>query len=244
MEKSLSNKYLPYLIELRKRLIFFLLSLVLIFLVLMPFDNALFHLLAKPLLQKLPSANHLIAIDITAPFFTPLKLAFFLALYLSMPILFYQVWQFLSPALYKREKNLIWPLLFFSSLLFYLGALFAYFVVFPLMFKFFINITPASVSLLPDISAYLSFCLKLFFAFGVAFEVPMIILILLHSGLIQIEKLIHARPYVIVMSFVIGMLLTPPDVISQILLALPIWFLYEITIIFAKRSYLKTVINQ
>ena len=191
------------------------------------FSDQIFMLLAQPLLRHLPEGTSLIATNITTPLLTPLKLTFILAIFLSVPVLLYEIWSFVAPGLYQREKRLVAPLIFLSSLLFVAGMAFAYFVVFPLVFGFFANIVPHGVKLMPDISSYLDVTLKLFFAFGLAFEVPIAIILLVSTGVASPAKIASKRAYVIVGAFVVGMLLTPPDVISQVLLAVPIWLLFE-----------------
>jgi len=234
MEAKNENKMVEHLIDLRKRLINCVAVVLVIFAVLFYFANDLYHLLAIPLLERLPEGGKLIATSIAAPFFAPFKLTLAVSFFISVPFILHQTWGFIAPALYRREKKMVIPLLSSSVLLFYAGMVFAYFIVFPLVFGFFSGTTPADVTFLPDISQYLSFSLKLFMAFGLAFEVPIITLLLIWSGVTTKEKLASKRPYVIVAAFVLGMLLTPPDVISQILLALPIWLLFELGLLMAK----------
>ena len=216
--------------ELRKRLLFSLLAFLLIFLVLFFFANDLYTLLALPLLKKLSHGQNLIAINIIAPFLVPFQLTFVLSLFLCVPVLLFQLWGFIAPALYQHEKKLVWPLLVVSTLLFYLGVAFAYFGIFPVIFGFLTQSAPKGVIVSPDISQYLDFTLKLFFIFGAIFEVPIATILLVWSGAVTRAKLIKSRPYAIVGAFVIGMLLAPPDVLSQILLAIPLWILFELGI--------------
>ncbi len=223
-----------HLIELRKRLLNCLYMLTVIFAVLFYFSNPLFELVATPLIKQLPDSNQLIATSVTGTFVAPLKLSFFCALFLAMPVFFHQLWCFFSPGLYQRERFLIWPLLLMSTLLFYAGIAFVYFVVFPLLFTFFIKIAPQYITVLPDIDSYVGFCLKLFFAFGLAFQVPILTLLCYWSGLLSLDSISKKRPYVLVAAFTLGMILTPPDVLSQILLAIPLYLLFEIGILFAK----------
>lgn len=176
----------------------------------------------------------MIAKDVTAPFLTPFKLTFMLSIFAAIPFVLYQIWSFVAPGLYKHEKRLIAPLLISSTLLFYAGMAFVYFIVFPLIFKFFSSVGPTIMNYTPDISSYLDFVLTLFFAFGVAFEIPVVILLLCWTGATSAEKLREKRPYVVVGAFVVGMLLTPPDVISQTLLAIPMWFLFEVGLFFSR----------
>lgn len=229
-----STHYIPYLIELRKRLLtcFYLSSIL--FLGVFYFSNRLFDLIALPILQQLPHDQHLIATHVAAPLIVPLKFSVYLTIFMCIPIYCYQAWKFLRPALYTNEKRLIFLLLLPSIFLFYLGIFFAYAIVLPLIFKFFTQVSPHSVNLMPDISQYLEFVLQLFFAFGVAFEVPIITCLIILSGMISKKNLAAKRPYVIVAAFIIGMLLTPPDVISQILLAIPICLLFECGLFMAK----------
>jgi sec-independent protein translocase protein TatC len=200
---------------------------------LFPFSDDIYHQLAYPLMANLPAGSSMIAIDVASPFFIPFKLVMILSIFIAIPYLLYHLWMFTAPGLYEKEKKLVLPILVSSSILFYVGAAFAYFVVFPLIFAFFISIAPEGIAVMTDISRYLDFVITLFFAFGFAFEVPIITIILVLTNVTTKSNLIKNRPYVIVGAFVVGMLLTPPDVISQTLLAIPIWILYEIGIFFA-----------
>jgi len=222
-----------HLIELRDRLLRIVLVVAVIFLVLMPFSNSLFTALSGPLTAHLPEGSSMIAIEVASPFLIPFKLTLVLALFLSMPVVLYQLWAFVAPGLYAHERRLILPLLVSSTFLFYAGAAFAYFVVFPLVFAFFSATAPEGVSVMTDISHYLDFVLTLFFAFGAAFEVPILAVLLVWTGIATQQGLREKRPYVIVGAFVVGMLLTPPDVISQTLLAVPIWLLFELGVYFS-----------
>lgn len=225
---------LRFLIELRKRLIYSLLALGIIFGVLFYFANELYTLLAQPLLKHLPVGQGLIATNIVAPFFVPFELTFVIALFVTVPVFLYQLWAFIAPALYQHERRWVWPLLLISTLLFYLGVAFAYFVIFPIVFSFLVHTAPRGVLVSPDISQYLDFTLKLFFIFGAIFEVPVATILLIWTGVTTREKLIRMRPYAIVAAFVVGMLLGPPDVLSQTLLAVPLWMLFELGIFVAK----------
>lgn len=225
---------MDYIIELRKRLIHYLLVIVVVFAVLSLFAKHLYHVLAMPLLHYLPGQHGLIATAVAAPFLAPFKLAFISAFFLTVPFLLYQFWMFVAPALYKHEKRMVWPLMLISSLLFYSGMAFAYFVVFPLVFKFFLSVAPAGVEVMPDITQYLDFSLKLFFAFGAVFEVPVVTVVLIALGLTTVADLKRMRSYVVVGAFIIGMLLTPPDVISQVLLAIPVILLFELGLILSR----------
>lgn len=225
---------LSHLNELRSRLLRVVVVVLLIFFGLAYFAQHLFTLVSRPLLDKLPAGTSMIATDVATPFLTPFKLAFIAAIFIGMPYLLYQIWAFVAPGLYKQERRFFMPLLFSSTLLFYAGVAFAYFVVFPLMFGFFTAVVPEGVAMMTDISAYLDFVLTLFFAFGLAFEVPIATVLMVWAGFTTPGALAEKRPYVVLGAFVIGMLLTPPDVISQTLLALPMWALYEIGIVFAR----------
>ncbi|MGO1693793.1 MAG: twin-arginine translocase subunit TatC [Marinobacter sp.] len=223
-----------HLLELRNRLLKMVLAVVICFAVIYPFANELYLWLSEPIRSLLPIGQTMIATDITSPFFAPLKLALFLSVFAAIPIILYQLWSFVAPGLYAHEKRLAFPLLFTSVLLFYLGAAFAYFVVFPLVFNFFTAIGPEGIVELPDISSYLNFVLKMFFAFGVAFEIPIATILLILSGVTTPADLAAKRPYVVVGCFIIGMMLTPPDIISQTLLAVPMWILFELGILFGR----------
>lgn len=223
-----------HLVELRKRLIRILLAVLVLFLLMFPFANQLYALLAAPLMSHLPEGSTMIATEVAAPFLAPFKFTIVLAFFAAIPVVLFQVWAFVAPGLYRNERRLVLPLLFASTLLFYVGMVFAYFVVFPLIFSFFISVTPAGVAVMTDISKYLEFVLKLFFAFGLAFEVPVATIILVWTGATTPQQLASKRPYVIVGAFIFGMLLTPPDMFSQTLLAVPMWLLFEAGIVLSK----------
>ena len=223
-----------HLLELRNRLLKMVLAVIICFAAVYPFANELYLWLSQPLRDLLPVGQTMIATDVTAPFFAPLKLALVVSLFAAIPVILYQLWSFIAPGLYAHEKRLAFPLLFTSILLFYLGAAFAYFVVFPLVFGFFTAIGPEGIVELPDISSYLNFGLKRCFAFGGAFEIPIATILLILSGATTASSLAANRPYIVVACFVIRMLLTPPDIISQVLLALPMWLLFEIGILFGR----------
>lgn len=223
-----------HLIELRDRLIRIFLSVLVVFLCIFPFSEDLFTLVAQPLLNELPENSTMIATQVASPFLTPFKTTLWVALFVAMPVVIYQVWAFVAPGLYKKEKRFAVPLVVSSIILFYCGVAFAYGVVFPLMFAFFNAVAPEGVAVMTDINNYLDFVLVLFFAFGMAFEVPIATVMLVWSGLTTPAKLAEARPYVFLGAFVAGMLLTPPDVISQTLLAVPVYLLYEAGIIMAR----------
>ena len=228
------QSFLSHLIELRNRLIKAIVFILVIFLALAAYANEIYSLLAGPLLQHLPKNSSMIAIDVASPFFTPFKLVFVLSAFLSIPVLLYHFWAFVTPGLYKKERRLVFPLLIASNILFYLGVAFAYFVVFPLMFAFLTTAAPEGVAVMTDITKYLDFVLGLFFAFGVCFQVPIITIVLIATGVITPGNLAEKRPYVIVGAFVVGAVLTPPDAISQTLLAVPIWLLFEIGLLYSK----------
>jgi sec-independent protein translocase protein TatC len=229
-----SMPFVEHLLELRTRLLKVILAIIIVLLMLMPFSKELFTLVADPLLRFMPENTPMIAIDPAAPFLTPLKLTFMLAVFITIPIALYHFWAFVAPGLYKHEKMLVMPLLVSSVFLFYLGMVFAYYIVFPLVFGFMVSATPTGVAMMTDISRYLDFILTVFFAFGVAFEVPIAVVVLVWTGIITPESLAEKRPYIIVAAFIIGMLLTPPDVISQTLLAVPMWLLFEAGLFFSR----------
>ena len=226
--------FLSHLIELRDRLLRSVLFVLVIFAGLFYFANDIYHFIATPIMEALPEGSTMVATKTTAPFLTPFKLALVTSIFIGMPFLLYQAWGFIAPGLYKHEKRLAYPLLFSSIVLFYAGMAFAYFVVFPIIFAFLTSMAPEGVTVLPDISDYLDLVLKLFFAFGVAFEVPIATIILVIIGWTTPDKLVEKRAYIIVGAFVIGMLLTPPDIVSQVMLAIPMWLLFEVGILFSR----------
>ncbi|WP_006786568.1 twin-arginine translocase subunit TatC [Thiorhodospira sibirica] len=225
---------LSHLLELRTRLLRMVLGVLVIFIALAPFANPIYSFVAEPLMAHLPEGNSMIAIDVAAPFLIPFKLVLMLSIILAIPYLLYQVWAFVAPGLYQHERSIALPLIASSTLLFYVGMAFAYFVVFPLIFAFFTSTAPEGVAVMTDIGRYLDFIILLFLAFGIAFEVPIATILLVWMGLTTPQKLAAKRPYVIVGAFVIGMLLTPPDIISQTLLALPVWVLFEIGLLLSR----------
>ena len=226
--------FLSHLVELRDRLMRMVLAVLVIFLGLFPFGNDIYIFIAEPLMKVLPEGTSMIATQVASPFLTPFKLALVTAVFVAMPYILHQFWGFIAPGLYQHEKRLAFPLLASSVLLFYLGAAFAYAVVFPLVFAFLTGVAPEGVAVMTDITHYLDFVLTLFFAFGLAFEVPIATIVLVMAGATTPEKLATKRPYVIVGAFVIGMLLTPPDIISQTLLALPMWVLFEVGLLLSR----------
>lgn len=231
---------IDHLLELRNRLLKIVLAVLICFAAIYPFANELYLWLSQPLRDLLPEGQMMIATDVTSPFFAPLKLALTLSVFAAIPYILFQIWSFIAPGLYKHEKKLAFPLLFSSVVLFYLGAVFAYFVVFPLVFGFFTTIGPEGISEMPDINSYLTFVLKMFFAFGVAFEIPIAVILMILAGITTPADLAAKRPYVVVGCFVVGMLLTPPDIISQTLLAVPMWILFELGILFGRMAYRQT----
>ncbi len=242
-EKSIKLKKMPivqHLVELRSALLRSVIAIVIFFLMLFPFANEIYTFIAAPIVQAIPGSN-LIAIGVISPFLTPLKMSLILAVYIAMPYLLYQIWIFAAPALYRHEKKLILPLVVSSALLFYTGLLFSFYIVFPVIFNFLSSVGPSSVDFAPDIQYYLDFILKVSFAFGVAFEVPIATILLIMFGVTTAEKLKKNRAYIIIGSFVLGMILTPPDIISQFLIAIPMWLLFEAGLIFS--AFFKVRIN-
>jgi sec-independent protein translocase protein TatC len=222
------QSFISHLIELRSRLLRSVLTVIVLLAALMPFSQRIYTLLADPLMRHLPKGATMIATEVASPFLTPFKLTLIVAVVLAMPIILYQIWAFVAPGLYQSERRIVLPLVVSSAALFYLGMAFAYYVVFPMVFAFFTSAAPEGVTVMTDINKYLDFVLTLFFAFGVAFEVPVATVLLVWAGITSPEALVAKRPYIIVAAFVIGMLLTPPDVISQTLLAVPMWMLFEL----------------
>ncbi len=234
---QVEQPFVSHLIELRDRLLRAVIGVGLVFLVLFPFANDLYQAISSPLLAKLPEGDRMIATGVISPFLAPFKLSLVASIFVAMPYILYQVWSFIAPGLYKHEKRVLVPMVASSTVLFYAGALFAYYVVFPLVFAFMVATTPDGVNMAPDITQYLEFVLTLFFAFGLAFEVPIATIILVWMGVTTPQSLTQKRPYVIVGAFFFGMLLTPPDVISQTLLALPMWVLFELGLFFSRFVY-------
>lgn len=226
--------FLEHLKEVRDRLMKATIAITVIFLCLLPFANTIYAVLSKPLIEKMPEGATMIATEVASPFLTPLKTSLVLAIFIGIPVLLYHAWAFIAPGLYEHEKRLAFPLVLSSTLLFYSGMAFAYFVVFPLVFGFLQGTAPEGVAVMPDISEYLGFVIKIFFAFGIAFEVPIATILVIKMGMTTADSLREKRPYIIVGAFVVGMLLTPPDVLSQTLLAVPMWLLFEAGLIFSK----------
>ena len=229
-----SQPFMAHLIEFRDRMLRAIASIALIFIGLFSFSNELYLYVSEPLRQYLPESSTMIATDVTSPFLTPFKLTLVLSLFAAMPYVLYQVWAFVAPGLYKREKKIVIPLFCSSVILFYAGMAFAYYVVFPLVFMFFTSVGPEGVSIMTDIRSYLDFVLKLFFAFGISFEIPIAVVILSWMGAVDPDSLAKKRPYVFILCFVFGMLLMPPHILSQTLLAIPMWLLFEIGIMFGR----------
>jgi sec-independent protein translocase protein TatC len=235
-----SQPFMAHLIEFRDRILRAIASVALIFIGLFSFSNELYLYVSEPLRQYLPESSTMIATDVTSPFLTPFKLTLVLSLFAAMPYVLYQVWAFVAPGLYQREKKIVIPLFCSSVILFYAGMAFAYYVVFPLVFMFFTSVGPEGVAIMTDIRSYLDFVLKLFFAFGISFEIPIAVVILSWMGAVDPDNLAKKRPYVFILCFVFGMLLTPPDILSQTLLAIPMWLLFEIGIVFGRLVKPKT----
>lgn len=231
---STTENFIAHLIELRKRLLNSAVALLLIFICLVPFASRLYALLARPLLSKLPKGGQMIATEVTTPFLVPLKVALMTSFMIALPYILYQVWRFVAPGLYAHEKRLVVPLIVSSTLLFFCGMAFAYFIVFPIVFGFVTASAPQGVAVMTDIDKYLSFVLTMFVAFGVTFQVPVAVVMLVRFEVITIAKLKEYRPYVVVGSFVVGAIFTPPDVVSQFMLAMPLWLLYEAGIVVAR----------
>ena len=229
-----TESFISHLIELRNRLLKVVLGLVLVFICLFPFANKIYALLAAPMLAKLPAGGQMIATAVTTPFFIPMKLAMMAAFVIALPHTLYQVWAFVAPGLYAHEKKLMLPVITASSILFLAGMAFAYFAVFPIIFGFIVKSAPTGVAVMTDISQYLDFVMSLFMAFGLAFEVPIAVVLVARFGWVTIKQLKEARSYVIVGAFVIGAIFTPPDIISQFMLAVPLWLLYEAGILVAQ----------
>lgn len=225
---------LPHLIELRQRLIRAVLGIVLIFIALFHWAGDIYHYLAKPMMDVLPAGAHMIATDVTTPFFVPMKVTMLVAFVLALPNSLYQAWAFVAPGLYRNEKRLVLPVILSSVILFFVGMSFAYFLVFPIIFGFMNAVTPEGVAMMTDIDKYLSFVMGMFLAFGVTFEVPILVIILVRFGVVSVAQLKEARPYVIVGAFVLAAIVTPPDVLSQLLLALPLCVLFELGLVLAR----------
>lgn len=228
-----TESFIGHLIELRKHVLHSVIAILLVFICLFPWASDLYTLLAQPLLSKLPKGGQMIATDVTTPFFVPMKVALMASFLIALPYILYQIWRFVAPGLYAHEKRLVFPLVAASLFLFFSGMSFAYFVVFPVVFGFITSSAPAGVAVMTDIDKYLSFVLTMFMAFGITFQVPIVVVVLVRMGWVTTEKLREIRPYIIVGAFVIGAIFTPPDVVSQFMLAMPLWLLYEAGIVVA-----------
>lgn len=239
MTESTQYTLFDHLLELRSRLLKAVLAVLIVFCSMIYFANDIYEYVSKPLLATMPEGGQMIATDVASSFFAPFKLTIVLAVFISMPYILFQMWSFIAPGLYKNEKKLVGPLMFGSSFLFYAGIAFSYYVVFPIVFAFFTSVAPEGVNIATDISSYLDFVLKLFFAFGLAFEIPIVIILLCWTGFTTPQSLRTKRPYIVVGAFVIGMLLTPPDVISQTLLAVPMLLLFEVGVFISAIYYKK-----
>ena len=225
-----------HLLELRSRLLKVIFLFVIFSVLGIPFASEIYLFVSAPLIELLPDGSSMIATEVASPFMAPIKLVLYIALMFSMPWLFYQAWMFMSPGLYKNERAFTGPLMLSTVILFFSGAAFAFFVVCPIIFKFFIAMAPESIRVMTDINQYLSFVFKLIFAFGVAFEIPIATILIVKNGIMSKESLVKARPYLIILFLIVGMLLTPPDVFSQLFLAIPMWILFEVGILFARKK--------
>ena len=233
-ENLAEGTLMSHLLELRNRMLKAVLAMFVTFIPCAIFANDLFNFIAQPLVEKLPAGSTLIATSVVGPFMTPFKVAFYVGLFAAMPVVLYQIWAFVAPGLYRKEKRFAVPLLVSSVVLFYAGVVFAYFVVFPVMFTFFVGTVPISAEYMPEIGEYLSFVLTMFFAFGLAFEVPVAVVLLVLTGLVKIEKLADNRGYVVIGIFILAAFLTPPDAISMVIMAIPMWLLYEGGLVMAR----------
>jgi sec-independent protein translocase protein TatC len=235
MSSSPASSYtlFDHLLELRSRLLNVVIGVLIVFFCLFYFANEIYEYVSKPLMETLPEGGQMIATDVASSFFAPFKLTMVISIFIAMPFILYQIWAFIAPGLYKNEKRLVIPLMLGSTLLFYGGIAFVYYVVFPIIFAFFTSVAPEGVNIATDISSYLDFVLKLFFAFGIVFEIPIVIILLCWTGFTDPDSLRAKRPYVVVGAFVVGMLLTPPDIISQTLLAIPMLLLFELGVFIA-----------
>jgi sec-independent protein translocase protein TatC len=225
------QSFISHLIELRERLLKAIAAVLLVLVVLLPFSDRLYRFIAEPLMQRLPHGSQMVAIDVTSPFMTPVKLAFFVALFLAMPAVLYQAWRFVAPGLYRHEKRMAVPVLVSSVLMFYLGCAAAYYLVLPKVFTFLLGVTPQGVAMMTDIGHYLDFIITIFFAFGLCFEVPVVVFILAWLGWVTVEQLTRQRRYVILGAFVLAAIVAPPDVLSMLMLAIPMCLLYELGVL-------------
>ena len=233
-ESAAQDTFLSHLVELRSRLVHSIIAVLVVFAVLFPFAKEIYALLARPMLRALPSGSQMIATDVTGTFLVPLKVTLMAAFLIALPYVLWQAWAFVAPGLYQNEKRLALPVIASSVVFFIFGMAFAYFFVFPVMFTFFAGYTPAGVTMMTDIEKYLSFVLTMFVAFGITFETPVIVIVLVRFGVVSLDKLKSVRPYMIVGAFVVGAIFTPPDVVSQLMLAVPLWLLYELGLVLAR----------
>ena len=233
-ETDTQETFLSHLVELRSRLLYSIIAVLAVFVALFPWSKDIYALLARPMLRALPSGAQMIATDVTGTFLVPLKVTLMAAFLIALPYVLWQAWAFVAPGLYQNEKRLALPVITFSVVFFAIGMAFAYFFVFPVMFSFFAGYTPAGVTMMTDIDKYLSFVLTMFIAFGLTFEVPVVVIVLVRMRIVPLDKLRAIRPYVIVGAFVVGAIFTPPDVVSQLLLAVPMWLLYELGLLMAR----------
>ena len=231
---SIQDSFISHLIELRDRLLRAIVAVLIVLACIAPWASKIYQLLAAPMLAKLPAGGHMLATSVTTPFFVPLKVAALAAFVVALPYVLFQAWAFVAPGLYVREKKLVGPLIVATTVLFIIGMAFAYFLVFPVVFGFMAGVSPEGVTFAPDIEQYLNFVITMFLAFGVTFEVPIVVILLVRMGIVDIAKLKEIRPYVIVGAFVIAAIFTPPDVVSQLLLAIPMCVLYELGILIAR----------
>ena len=231
---STQDTFISHLVELRDRLLRAILAVIVVFLCLFPWARELYAILAQPLIAALPAGGQMIATDVVGVFLVPVKVAFLVAFVIALPYVLYQVWAFVAPGLYAHEKRLVAPLVFASSALFLIGMSFAYFLVFPVVFKFMASIAPEGVAWMTDIDKYLSFVLTMFIAFGITFEVPVVVIVLVRLGVVKLETLRSIRGYVVVGAFVVGAVFTPPDILSQVMLAVPLWLLFELGLLVAR----------
>lgn len=234
-EEEAAGSFISHLIELRNRLLYSVIAIGIVFAALVPFSNEVYVRIAQPLMDVMPAGTSMIATDVSSPFLTPIKLTLIVAVVIAVPYLLYQIWAFIAPGLYRHERRLIVPLLVSSTALFYAGMAFAYFVVFPVVFQFFVGTAPTGVTVMTDIKSYIDFVFTMFFAFGIAFEVPIAVILLTHMGAVDPAKLGKQRPYIVLGVFVIAAILTPPDIFSQTFLAVPMLILFEVGLFFARR---------
>jgi sec-independent protein translocase protein TatC len=238
------QSFISHLIELRERMLKAIAAVLIVFVVLVPFADRIYHFIAEPLLQRMPHGSQMVAIDVASPFMTPVKLVFFVALFLGMPVVLYQAWRFVAPGLYRHEKRVALPLLVSSIVMFYFGCAAAYYVVLPKVFTFLLGVTPQGVAMMTDIGHYLDFVITMFFAFGLCFEVPVVVVILAWLGWVNVEQLTRQRPYAILGAFIIAAVVAPPDVMSMLMLAIPMCLLYELGVLAVRLFVRQTEANR